>query len=166
MGEHHAVLAICNTQVEAEAAMRELTHTGFHIKQLSVVGQGYRPAKHAGGYSDTADCMEYGSTAISGIGSVLIAGPLLGWVFGALEETVAAGGITAIGTALKNMGIPKDSILSYETALRFSKFIMLVHGTAEEVAHAQNILRTKRAHAIVEQEARSHLAGREDGAMR
>ncbi|MDH5739690.1 MAG: hypothetical protein OEY77_05130 [Nitrospira sp.] len=166
MGEHHAVLAICNTQVEAEAALRELTHTGFHITQLSVVGQDCRPAKHVGGYSNTADCMEYGSTAISGIGSVLIAGPLLGWVFGALEETVAARGMTAIGTAFKNMGIPKDSVLSYETALRFSKFIMLVHGTAEEVAHAQNIMQTTRARAIVDQEARGHLADREDGAMR
>ncbi|NGZ95132.1 MAG: hypothetical protein CV089_03175 [Nitrospira sp. WS110] len=60
--------------------------------------------------------MKYGSMGISGIGPVLIAGPLLGWVLGALEETVVARGITAIGTALKNIGIPKSSVLSYETA--------------------------------------------------
>jgi len=155
MGEHNAVVAISNTHAEAEAAMRELTHAGFHIKKLSVVGQDYRPAKHVEDYSNTADCMKYGSTAISGIGPVLIAGPLLGWVLGALEEPVRAGGITAIGTALNNMGIPKDSVLSYETALRFSKFILLVHGTAEEVAHAQNIMQTKRARAVVEREARA-----------
>ena len=139
MGEHNAVVTICNTHAEAEAAMRELTHAGFHIKTLSVVGQDYRPAKHLGGYSSTADCMKYGRMDISGIGPVLIAGPLLGWVLGALEETVVAGGSTAIGTALKNMGIPKGRVLSYETALRFGKFILLGYGTAEEVAHAQNI---------------------------
>lgn len=155
MSEHNAIVAICGTQAEAEAAVRELTHAAIHIKKLSIVGQDYCPAKHGGGYSNTADCMKYGSIAISGIGPVLIAGPLLGWVLGALEEPVRAGGITAIGTALKNMGIPKDSVLSYETALRFSKFILLVHGTAEEVAHAKNIVQTKRAGAIVDREARA-----------
>lgn len=153
MGEHNAVVAISNTQAEAETAMKELTHAGFHIKKLSVVGQGYRPAKDVGGYSSSVDCMKYGSTTISGIGPVLIAGPLLGWVLGALEETVVVRGVTAIGTALKNMGIPKSSILSYETALRFNKFILLVHGTAEEVAHAQNIMQKKRARTIVERAA-------------
>lgn len=153
MGDHNAVLAICHTHAEIEAAMRELTHAAFNIKKLSIVGQDYCPAKHVGGHSNTADCIKYGSTAISGIGRVLIAGPLLGWVIGALEEPVRAGGITAIGTALKNMGIPKDSVLSYETALRFSKFILLVHGTAEEVAHAHNIMQTKRTRAIVDRQA-------------
>jgi hypothetical protein len=153
MGEHNAVVAICHTHAEAEAAIRALTHAAVHIKKLSVIGQDYRPAKHAGEQSRTADSMKYGSMGISGIGPVLIAGPLLGWVLGALEETVVARGITAIGTALKNMGIPKSSVLSYETALRFGKFLLLVYGTAEEVAHAQNIMQMKRARTIVEREA-------------
>jgi len=139
MGEHTAIVAICNTHAEAEAATRELTHAGFHIKTLSVVGQDYRSAKHVGGYSSTVNCIKYGSMDILGIGPVLIAGPLLGWVLGALEETVVAGGITAIGTALTNMGIPKGKVLSYETALRFGKFILLGYGTAEEMVHARNI---------------------------
>lgn len=153
MGEHNAVIAICNTH--AEAAIRELKHAAFNVKKLSIVGQDHRSAKHVEGSSSTGGCMKYGSTTISGIGPVLIAGPLLGWVFGALEETVVAVGITAIGTALKNMGIPKDNVLSYETALRFSKFILLVHGTVEEVAHAQNIMQTKRVRAIVDREVRA-----------
>ena len=153
MGEHTAVVAICDTHTEVEAALKELKHAAFNINKLSIVGQDYRPAKHVEDYSNTADGMKYGSTAISGIGPVLIAGPLLGWVLGALEEPLRAGGITAIGTALKNMGIPKDSVLSYETALRFGKFLLLVHGTAEEVAQAQHIMQMKRARAIVERAA-------------
>ena len=153
MGEHTAVVAICHTQAEAEAAMRALTHAAVHIKTLSVVGQDYRPAKHAGGDSRTADSMKYGRMGISGIGPVLIAGPLLGWVLGALEETVVTRGITAIGTALKNMGIPKNSVLSYETALRFGKFLLLVYGTAEEVAQAQHIMQMNRARTSVERAA-------------
>lgn len=154
MAEHNAVVAICNTHAEAEVAMRELQHATFNLKKLSIVGQDYRSANHVGGFSNTADCIKYGSMGISGIGPVLIAGPLLGWVLGALEAPVAAGGITVIGTALKNMGIPKSSVLSYETALRFGKFILLVYGTAEEVAHAQNIMQTKReARSLIEKRA-------------
>ncbi len=160
MGECNAVLAICNTHTEAEAAIKELKQATFNIKKLSIVGKDYHTDKHVVGYYNTGDHMKYWGTAISGIGPVLIAGPLLGWILGALEETVVTGGMTAIGAALANLGIPKDSVRNYETVLKSSKFILLAHGTAEEVAHAQSIIQTKRAHSIgthmiVDREARA-----------
>ena len=79
---------------------------------------------------------------------MLIAGPLLGWILGALEEAVAIGGVMAIGAALNNLRIPKDSVGNYDTALKSQKFVLMVHGTAEEVARAQSIIRTKRARAV------------------
>ena len=158
MGEHNAVVAMCNTHTETEAAIKELKRAAFNVKKLSIVGKDYHTDKHVVGYYNTGDCMKYWGTAIPGIGPVLIAGPLLGWVLGALEETAVTGGMTAIGVALNNLGIPKDSVLNYETALKSSKFILLAHGTAEEVAHAQSIIQTKRArsigtHAIVDRAA-------------
>jgi hypothetical protein len=42
------------------------------------------------------------------------------------------------------MGIPKDSILQYETALKTDKFLLMVHGTAREVETARSILETTR----------------------
>lgn len=160
MGEHNAVVAICNTHTEIEAAIKELKEASFNVKKLSIVGKDYHTDKHVVGYYNTGDCMKYWGTAIPGIGPVLIAGPLLRWVLGALEETVVTGGMTVIGAALNNLGISKDSVLNYETALKSSKFILLAHGTAEEVAHAQRIIQTKRARsigtqAIVDREARS-----------
>lgn len=160
MGEHNAVVAICNTHIETEAAIKELRKASFNVKKLSIVGKDYHTDKHVVGYYNTGDCMKYWGTAIPGIGPVLIAGPLLGWVLGALEEPVVTGGMTVIGAALNNLGIPKDNVLNYETALKSSKFLLLAHGTAEEVAHAQRIIQTKRAHsigtqAIVEREARA-----------
>jgi hypothetical protein len=158
MAEQNAVVAICNTHTETEATIKELKQAAFNVKKLSIVGKDYHTDRHVVGYYNTCDCMKYWGTAIPGIGPVLIAGPLIGWVFGALEETVVTGGITAIGAALNNLGIPKDSVLNYETALISGRFILLVHGTAEEVAHAQSIIQTKRARsigtqAIVEREA-------------
>lgn len=160
MGERNAVVAICNTHTEAEAAIKELKQAAFNVKKLSIVGKDYHTDKHVVGYYNTGDDhMKYWGTAVRGIGPVLIAGPLLGWVIGALEETVVAGELTAIGAALNNLGIPKDRVLNYETALRSSKFILMAHGTVEEVAHAQRIIQTKRArsidaHAIVDREVR------------
>ena len=86
--------------------------------------------------------------AILGIGPVLVAGPLVGWIVGALEGAVITGGLTAIGAALFSVGIPKDSVLNYETALKANKFLLVAHGTADEAVHARRILQTTRPHSI------------------
>ena len=149
MGERHAVVGICNTHTEAEAAIKELKQAAFNVKTLSIVGKDYHTDKHVVGYYNTGDDhMKYWGTVIRGIGPVLIAGPLLGWVIGALDEVVATGGVTAIGAALNNLGIPKDSVPNYEPALKSHKFILMAHGTTEEVARAQSVIRTKRARSI------------------
>lgn len=80
--------------------------------------------------------------AIPGIGPVLVAGPLVSWIVGALEGAVVVGGLSAIGAGLYSVGIPKDSILKYELALKANNFVLVAHGAAEEVAKAKDILQT------------------------
>ena len=77
---------------------------------------------------------------IPGVGPLLVAGPLVGWIVGALEGAVVVGGLSAIGAGLYSLGIPKDSILRYETALKTGKFVLIAHGTAEETARAREII--------------------------
>jgi hypothetical protein len=77
---------------------------------------------------------------IPGIGPLLIAGPLVGWLVGALESAVVVGGLSALGAGLFGLGIPKDSILKYDTALKTDKFLLLAHGSADEITHAKEIL--------------------------
>ena len=76
------------------------------------------------------------------------AGPLVTWMIAALESALVVGGFGSIGAALFGMGIPKDSILQYETALRSDRFLLLAHGTAEEVAKARDILQTTKPEAV------------------
>jgi hypothetical protein len=38
------------------------------------------------------------------------------------------------------MGIPKDSVIKYETALKASKFVVIAHGTPEEISRAKKIM--------------------------
>jgi len=80
---------------------------------------------------------------VPGIGPVFVAGPLVTWIVAALEGAV--GGLSAIGAGLYSIGIPKNSILTYETALKTDNFLLVAHGIAEDVAKARDILRTTRA---------------------
>jgi hypothetical protein len=79
---------------------------------------------------------------IPGIGPLVVFGPLVGWIVGALEGAVVVGGLSALGAGLYSIGIPKDSIMQYETALKSDKFLVIAHGTADEVARAKGILET------------------------
>lgn len=73
---------------------------------------------------------------------MLIGGPLVAWIIAALEGAVVVGGLSAIGAGLFSLGIPKDSIVQYESAVKAGKFVVVAHGTAEDVAKARNILST------------------------
>ena len=82
--------------------------------------------------------------AIPGIGPVLAAGPVVAWIVGALEGAVLVGGVSAIGAGLYGIGIPKDSVVQYELALKTDKYLLVVHGAAAEVEKARAIIaRTK-----------------------
>jgi hypothetical protein len=77
---------------------------------------------------------------VPGLGPLLVAGPLVSWIVGALEGAVVVGGLSAIGASLYSLGIPKDSILQYETDLKAGKFVLLAHGSVDDVARAKDIL--------------------------
>ena len=67
---------------------------------------------------------------------MLVAGPLVALIVGALEGAAVVGGVSAIGAGLIGIGIPKDSVVQYELALKTDKFLLMVHGTASEVEKA------------------------------
>lgn len=78
--------------------------------------------------------------AIPGLGPVLVAGPLVAWIIAGLEGAAVVGGVSAIGAGLASIGIPKDSVLEYDVALKSDKFLLIVHGTREAVSKAEGII--------------------------
>jgi uncharacterized membrane protein len=156
----NAVVASYNTHDEAQGAVQELHKSGFDMKKLSIVGRDYHSEEHVVGFYNAGERMKYwGKTgafwgglwgmlfgaaffAIPGLGPILVAGPLVAWIVGALEGAVLVGGVSAVGAGLYSLGIPKDSIVKYDTALKANKFILIAHGTASEVAKAKDIIRT------------------------
>ena len=160
VSEMNAVVASYNSHVEAEAAVAELHKSGFDMKKLSIVGRDYHTEEHVVGFYNAGDRMKYWGKmgafwggiwgllfgaaffAIPGLGPVLVAGPLVAWIVGALEGAAVVGGVSAVGAGLYSLGIPKDSVLKYDTALKSNKFLLVAHGTASEVARAKDIIQT------------------------
>jgi len=158
MSKKNATIAVFDDHTGAEDAVKELQKAGFDIKKLSIVGKDYYSDEHVVGYYNAGNRVKYwgklgafwggiwgllfGSAFffIPGIGPIVVGGPLVTWIVGALESAAVVGGLSAVGAALYSIGIPKDSILKYETSLKSNKFLLVVHGTTEEVEKAGKIL--------------------------
>jgi hypothetical protein len=89
---------------------------------------------------------------VPGIGPVLVGGPLVAAIVGALETAVFVGGLSAVGAGLYSFGIPKNSVLEYEGAIRAGKYVVVAHGTEAEATQARELLATSDAE-LAEQHA-------------
>jgi hypothetical protein len=87
---------------------------------------------------------------IPGIGPLVMAGPLVGWIVGALEGAVVVGGLSALGAGLYSSGFAKDSILKYETALKAGKYVVIAHGSEADAIQAKEILHRTEPEALTE----------------
>jgi hypothetical protein len=166
MNKRTFVVAVYASHTAAEAAIKELHRSGFEMKKLSIIGRDYHTDEHVVGYYNLGDRMQvWGKTGafwgglwglffgsaffwIPGLGPLLVAGPLVTWIVGALEGALVVGGLSAIGAGLYGLGIPKDSILRYETALKTGKFVLIAHGSQEDTALARSILHRTEQEAV------------------
>jgi hypothetical protein len=80
--------------------------------------------------------------AIPVVGHVVVLGYLASMAIYGIENAIVVGGLSALGAALYGIGVPKDSVIQYETALKADSFLVMAHGTAAEVARAKTILGT------------------------
>ena len=162
MDKNHSIVAIYPTHLAAESAVKELQQSGFDMKKLSIVGRDYHTDEHVVGYYNAGDRMKYwgkqgafwgglwgllfGSAFfwIPGLGPMLVAGPLVGLIVGALESAVVVGGLSAIGAGLYSLGIPKDSILNYETAIKTGKFVLIANVPPDGTIRAKEIINRTR----------------------
>lgn len=154
----NAIVAVYDSHDDAESAVKTLEHGGFDMRKLSIVGRDYHTEEHVIGYYNAGDRIKYWGTTgafwggvwsilfgsaflmIPGMGPLLAAGPIVGWIAAALEGAIVVGGMSAIGAGLFSLGIPKNSIVQYEAALKAGKFLVIAHGTEDEVKCARQTL--------------------------
>lgn len=158
MTKPDATFFIFKTHSAAESAIRSLGQSGFDLKKLSLVGKGYHSEEKPMGFYTTGDRIKaWGSTGafwggiwglllapavfvFPGIGVLGMAGPLVAALVSALEGAVVVGGLSALGAALTQVGVPKDQVIKYEAALKVDKYLLAVHGNAAEQAEARSVL--------------------------
>jgi hypothetical protein len=159
MSHSSSVVAIYDTHERAEQAVKELQKSGFDMTRLSIIGKGHESEDKVIGYYNAGDRIRHwgkfgafwggvwgllagaGFFIIPGIGPVLIAGPLISSVVGALEGAAMVGGIGVIGASLYSLGIPKDSVLRYESAVKADRYLLAARGTEAEVSKLRDILK-------------------------
>jgi uncharacterized membrane protein len=158
MSVTNSVVAIYDTHEQAEKAVKELQEAGVDMMSLSIAGKDTHTDEHVVGYYNAGDRMKHwgkigafwggfwgllfgsGLFLIPGVGPILVAGPLVAWIVAGLEGAAVVGGVSALGAGLVSIGIPKDSVLKYEVALKTDKYLLIVHGTKGAVANAKNII--------------------------
>jgi hypothetical protein len=171
MSDNNAVVGVYNTHTEAETAIKELQRAGFDMKKLSIMGKDYHTEEHVIGYYNAGDRMKFwgklgafwggfwgllfGSAMflVPGVGHVMVFGPLVSWIIGALENAAVVGGFSALGAGLFSIGVPKNSVLDYEEAIKAAKFLVIAQGTTTEVGKAKSILETSGATRVDTHEA-------------
>jgi hypothetical protein len=162
---HDSVVAVYDSHAAAEAAVRKLAKSGFDMKTLSIIGKDYSTEEGVVGFYNAGDRMKaWGKTGafwgglwgmlfgsalfvIPGVGPLFAAGPLVAWIVGALEGAAVVGGMSALGAGLYSVGIPKDSILNYETQIKAGKFVVIAHGPSSQVEKSQTILSDAACHS-------------------
>jgi hypothetical protein len=155
-----SVIAVFADHGAAESAVKKLTAAGFDMKNLSIVGKGYHTEEKVVGFYSAGDRIKFWGTrgafwgglwglffgglflTIPVVGHVVVLGYLAATAVSAIESAVMAGGLSALGAALYSIGIPKDTVLQYETAVKADGFLVMAHGTAEDMARAEAILGT------------------------
>jgi hypothetical protein len=170
MNPYDIVIATFDDHLKANSAVRKLIDGGFNMKNFSVVGKGYHTEEKIIGFYNVGDRMKlwgkYGAFwgAIWGLmfGGVFLALPVIGPVIvlghlavlvvaaieGVVEGAVVVGALSALGAALFNYGVPKDSVIKYEAAVKADGFLVVGHGPADEMVRARAVLQGSDARSL------------------
>jgi hypothetical protein len=154
------VVAVFANHDAAEVAVKKLAASGIEMKNLSLVGKGYHTEEKVVGFYNMGDRVKFWGKrgafwggfwglflgglfmTVPVIGHVVVLGYLAAVAISGIENAVVLGGLSALGAALYSIGIPKDSVLQYESDLTADDYLVMAHGTAEEMARAKAILGT------------------------
>ena len=154
----NAVVAVFMRHQDAEEAVRKLASGGFDMTHYSIVGQGFHSEEKVVGFYNIGDRIRFWGKngafwgglwslffggiflTIPMVGPVMVLGHLAAMVVAAGEGAILIGGLSALGAALFSIGIPKDSVIEYEQAVKTDGFLVVAHGSADEMARSKAIL--------------------------
>ena len=159
MPNNYLFVAIYNTRAQAEATIREIHNSGIDMMRLSFLGRDYRAKDKLVGRYQSSDHTRYwenlsafgdgvwgllSSIALFHIpetGPFLAGGPVASAIIGALESAPTVRGLSAVGSGLHIIGIPRDNVLKYERAIKGDKYLIIAQGIDGEIAAIKDIVK-------------------------
>ena len=185
-GKNTAAFAIFPSRAAAEAAVDQLTASGFSNQDVSVLmsdkegSNDFAAEKNTkapegtatgvgigGGVGGTLGLLAgIGALAIPGVGPLIAAGPIMG----ALAGLGVGGAVGGLVGALVGMGIPEYEAKRYEGHVKDGGILVSVHcDSSEEVSRAKDILKAAGGKDVAssgEKSVSSHTVGTERDANR
>jgi hypothetical protein len=153
-----SIIAVFADHGPAETAVRHLVKEGFTGETLSVVGKAYDRGDKAVGFFDVGGQVRFWGergefwgrlwnlfsgglfVTVPVVGPVIVLGGMATNAMSAVDDANRAGGSNAIGVALSAVGIPRDSVLQYEFAVKADGFIVMAHDIGTNFARAHGVL--------------------------
>lgn len=154
MKDLHTTIGIFHNHDDVLHAVKMLKNNDYDTHRLSIIGQGEVVEDDIKVYS-ASTAMKTSTTfggvlgsllgvftgmgllAVPGMGVLFMAGALYGAV-GGLSMGLIGGGLVGAFTAI---GIGKEGVADYEKHLSMGKYLLLCHGTKEEVEEAEAIMK-------------------------
>jgi len=76
------------------------------------------------------------------VGPLVVMGPFVGWIAGALEGAALGGAGGILAAALTSSGLPNESVVKYELDVKAGKFLVLAQGSPDMIELARAVLGT------------------------
>jgi hypothetical protein len=158
LSKSEIAVAVYDSHLQAEEAVGKLAKAGFDMKSISIIGKNFHSEEQPVGYFNAGDRAKFfgklgafwgglagvlfGSALlfVPVVGHFVVLGPVAATIAGGLQGAVLGGGLSALLGALTAIGVPKDSVLRYERALRADKFVVIVNGSADDIGAACDLL--------------------------
>lgn len=151
---NNSVVKLFHHLEDAENAARILRNNGYDMKKLSIIDIGESDIDYCDANDYTGIWAEYGLfggwiwAILFGFACLIVLGgspitlddSLMSSIINALGMATIVGGCFAICGVLSDVENPNAHVLRCQTAIKSSKFMLVVRGTEREAAAAEDIL--------------------------
>jgi len=162
----YTVIAVFNDHDDVDSAVGKLIDAGCNMENFSVIGKGYNSEEKVVGFYNTGARMKFWGKAgafwgglwglflggavvtLPPTGPIVVLGKLAAMVIASIEGAIVVGGLSTLGAALYSLGIPKNSVVNYEMALKKDEFLLLANGPVEDMLKATTVIESTRTSEV------------------
>ncbi len=159
---HRATVHVFDSHRQVQKAIELLRRAGCHPRKISVISKDCCGTGQSISYCTDAELQKKLAESIafwcrmwemlrgdailriSGIGPILVAGPLARRMIDAWTDLDERNGLSPLHAALVGVHVPSKSVAACEHALKSERFLLVVQDEPEEAAKIERALRRKR----------------------